>query len=293
MSSGTPVEVRSTTDVVGPMRFSATRLGTWMKCPLQAKFKYTDRLPSDRSAYMAFGICVHAVLDEFYDSPDAEAAVERFLDLWEDPSLVRAAIDYWPDGTDYIKLRDRGEDSIRTYFEKQKLDKGKKIKAEHKFLVPFGEFELTGYVDLLEVRKGVRGNVLRIIDFKTGMYIPRQSVLNLDIQFTVYDYASRQEEFWVGNGIDYPGLPNGEEMFHLYKSIPRVPVWYAVAKGKEVMSRERDEDDHLRLYRLCKEIHHAETLGVYVPKIAEDTCVFCDYTRECAIPIDDTPVGEY
>jgi len=275
-------------------RFSASRLDLWMKCPLQAKFKYADRLPGLRSAYMVYGIIVHQVLDEYHSHFDGEQAVERFLDLWDDPAQLGLAIDVWPEGTDYPTFRKNGQECITQYHERQLWDRDRVVASEHRFLVPIGEFELTGVIDLVLERKTGRGQgrCLRIIDHKTGSWVPRKSALNLNIQLTCYDYATRQPEFWMGNGPDFPGLENGEALYELYKDILRVPVWHAIRKGKEVDSRSRQDEDFMRLYRVCQEIHHAETLGVYVPKISDDTCTMCDFTVECGIPIDDSDEEE-
>lgn len=291
MSSGSAVEVRSSTEAKPKTnwskRFSATKLDTWQKCPLQAKFRYIDRLQVARSAYMAFGIIVHAVLERHYKNPDIEAAVEYFNELWSDPEKTDAAIDYWPENMDWVKFKERGEECVTKWCERQQLDKGRLIASEHRFLVPFGDFELTGVVDALEERTGRGGKVLRVVDYKTGMYVPRISALNLNIQLTTYAYASMQPEFWMGNGPEFPGLPQGDALYQIYKDSPRIPVWFCLPKGKETDSRVRNDEDFLRLYRLCKEIHHAESQGVYVPKISEDTCPLCDFNRECGIPIDD------
>lgn len=293
MSVGSAVEIRSSGNAQASRRFSPTKLDTWMKCPLMAKYKYTDKIPVSRSAYMAFGIIVHQVVDEFFRNPDTEAALDRFYELWSDPEKINAAIDYWPENMDYIKFRERGEDCITKWCERQKMDSGLKVVSEHRFLVPFGDFEMTGVVDMIEERKGKAGKVLRVVDYKTGTFIPRLSALNLNIQLTTYVYASMQEEFWVGNGPDFPGIEDGADLFRIYRDVPRIPVWFALSKGKEVTSRLRKDEDFLRLYRLCKEIHHAETLGVYVPKISEDTCPLCDYNRECGIPMEEYEEGLY
>lgn len=293
MPTGSAVEIRTSRDVVASRRFSPTKLDAWMKCPLQAKYKYTDKIPSARSAYMAFGIVIHQVVDEFFRNPDTEAALDRFYELWDDPEKINAAIDYWPENMDYLKFKERGEECITKWCERQQMDTGRKIASEHRFLVPFGDFELTGVVDMIEERSGRGGKVLRVVDYKTGTFIPRLSALNINIQLTAYVYATMQEEFWVGNGPNFPGLEDGDALFRIYKDVPRIPVWFALYKGKEVASRLRKDEDFLRLYRLCKEIHHAETQGVYVPKISEDTCPLCDYNRECAIPIEEYEEGLY
>ena len=100
MPTGSSVDIRTSSEYKPSRRFSATKLDTWQKCPLQARFKYRDKIPVARSAYMAFGIIVHQVLDERYEDPDLEMALDRFHELWDDPEKIDAAIDYWPETTD-------------------------------------------------------------------------------------------------------------------------------------------------------------------------------------------------
>lgn len=274
------------------MRVSNTMITTWMNCPLQAKFKYVDRLPTKKTSRMTFGICVHQALEDYNIRGDVERAVEIFLDLWDNPEKANAVPEIWPKGTTYGGFREKGIDLIRDYHERQGWESRHIVAQEHRFLVPIGAHELTGVVDLLELKKSARGKgTLRIVDYKTGSKQPYKNTLRLNTQFTIYDYASRQPEFWLGNGPDFaPIAPNAEELWEKLKDIPRRGIYFHLLGSKEIDAGERDDADFMRLYRVIEEVVKAVEHEVYVPDLSAETCVFCDFTDPCGVQI---PEREY
>jgi len=98
---------------------------------------------------------------------------------------------------------------------------------------------------------------------------------------TVYSYATTQREFWVGNGADYPGLPDGEAMFEQLADVDRRSIWYHLWNGAEIDAGTRGDADFGRLYRVCNEIERAIELDVFVPDISGETCIFCPYVKPC------------
>jgi RecB family exonuclease len=152
-------------------------------------------------------------------------------------------------------------------------------------LVPFGDHELTGFVDHIEIKKAGNGHrTLRIVDFKTNSKQPNMQALRLDIQFTVYVYAAMQPEFWMGNGPDFPPLPDGEAMYEIAQRLPVKAIWHHLWTGKEIYAGDRDDGDFMRLYRLATEIQKAMDADIFVPNIGE-ACIWCDYTEPCGIKV--------
>lgn len=267
------------------MRFSASRLKVWMNCPLQATFKYDQHLPELNSGKTVFGSCIHQALEHYNQHGDVDKAIKEFRKIWADPSLIGRTIDYWPRYTTFEGLRTRGVEVLRTYDASLKWDAREVIATEHKFLVPFGKYELTGFVDLLELRKSGKGkNTLRIIDFKSSSRKPTLAQLYTDIQFSTYLYASMQPEFWKGNGVDFPPIANGDWWYETMKDMPRRAIWWHLWDNKEMDAGARDDADFMRLYRVCEQIERATQLQVFVPKIGE-ACTFCPYTEPCGITI--------
>jgi len=275
-------------DMLG--RISASKMSTFMTCPLQAKFQYLDKLPRKQHASASFGTCVHHALDFYNNTGDLNRSVNEFLDVWENPEKLGVTPETWPKGGTYGGMRQRGIEMLRGYHDGLKWDTREVLATEHKFLVPLGEFEVTGFVDLLELRKNKRGkSEIRVVDYKTNKKQPFLNSLHLNIQFTTYAYAAEQPEFWLGNGPDFPAMENGAYYWEMYKDLPRRPIWYQLETQKEMDAGLRDDQDYMRLYRVCKEMAKAVKYDVFIPQISGDSCVFCPYTEPCGIPI---PVPE-
>lgn len=273
------------------MRLSASRVGTWMTCPMMAKFQYIDKLPRKQHAAATFGSAVHKAM-EVYETTggNVDTALATFKDWWGHPEKYGIDPEIWGrgQGQTFGGMMKLGVDAIKGYHDNLKWPVGRQVLAvEHPFLVPFGDFELTGYIDLLETRKNGKGkHVLRITDYKTNGKAPYMVGLKLNIQFSIYDYASRQPEFWTGAGPDFPGLPNGAWQYEMTKDLPRENIWYGIRQNKAFDAGERDDADFQRLYRVAKEIERALDHEVYVPNLSGDSCTFCSYTKECRLPFD-------
>lgn len=262
------------------MRFRQSTLKTWMACPLQAKFKHIDKQPGRQNAKASFGTVIHHAMDLYNQTGDVDAAVDDFAFFWHNPENLGVEPEYWPKYTSYGELRERGVEIIRRYHENLKWEGRQVITTEHRFLVPFGRHELEGTMDLLEIRKNHRGkDVLRVLDYKTNTKQPTKGQLAVDIQFTVYTYASLQPEFWMGNGPEFPPITNGEFLFGALAELPRRAIWYALWTGKEIDCGTREDADFMRLYRVCDEIEKAVEKDVYVPSISGEACTICDFAN--------------
>ena len=259
----------------------------WMSCPLQAKFAILDHLPRQTHARATYGTCIHAAL-EYYatNGNDVEGAIDVFVDVWANPEKLNAAPDFWPKYMTYGGYRERGIELLKAHHEKLRWEERIVIAAEHRFLVPFGEHELEGTVDLLESRKTGKGKqILRICDYKTTSRAPTIESLQNNVQYTVYIYASLQPEFWFGNGVDYPPMPNAETMYNTFFDLPRRGIQYQLIQNKELDAGSREESDFERIYRLIDELQKAIKYNVFVPNISGETCVFCSYVEQCGLTI--------
>lgn len=253
-------------------------MNTWMKCPQQAKFKSVLKLPESQHAKTTYGTCVHDALELYNNSGDVKRAVERFKETWEDPALLNAEVDMWPQNTSWGELRERGISSVLRFHEDNKWETRTIVANEHRFLVPFGEHTLSGFIDCVEIVGSGASKELRIVDYKTSSYTPTHLELRFNIQFTIYMYASTQKEFWTD-------IPNGEKLFEQLKTTKRRGVWYSLWNHRTVDVGPRNDLDMERLYRVMIEIERAMEYEVYVPNLTGDACMWCSYTNLCAAVI--------
>lgn len=277
------------------MRFSASQLRRWMSCPLQVHFDNTIKRPQQQNSKTTFGTCVHDALEMYNKSGDIEESSRRFLHTWENPQLFDAVPDVWARGTTYGSLKTKGIEILDQYHAAHRWEERDIVASEHKFHVPFGDHSISGVVDLMEVRRSQGGKALIITDYKTSSRTPTYAELALNIQFTVYQYATLQEEFWVGNGDEYPGLFNGASLFEEFKAMPRRGIWHNLWLNKEVYVGERDDNDYLRMYRCMIEVAKAIEAEIFVPNISGDSCGFCPYHDVCQVvaPVRDKLLSTY
>lgn len=263
------------------MKFSASQISTWMGCPLQAKYTYIDKRKGEdrQNAAASFGTCIHDALEQYNGDGDMTRAIARFLHTWENPAVLGCEPDVWPKRMTYGGLRETGVQILTEYHETCSWSKREVIGAEHKFCVPFGDHLLSGIVDVIEATS----KRLKIVDYKSAGSRPNYDQLYLNIQFTIYYYASLQPEFWMGYGDKsyYKGFPNGEELYERFMDVERVAIWYHLRTNKEINCGKRDELDFMRLYRCCEEIQKAVERDVYVPSISGDSCIWCPHTDVC------------
>jgi len=273
------------------MRFSASMMKVWQDCSLQVKYKYEDKLEVEERIWSktVFGTIIHAALEHYNNTGSVDEAKELFLLWWNDPLVLDEnikPINMWGRGLTYGGLRSRGVQILDEYHAKNQWENREVIATEHSFLVPLGEHWLSGYVDLLEVKKSARGKEpLRVVDYKSTSKQPYQAELALDIQFTIYTYASMQPEFWTGVSNEHgetAGFENGQELFERFADTERRAIWYHLWGNKEIDAGKRDDMDYLRLYRVMLECAKSRELDVYVPHISGNSCGLCDYVKECA-----------
>lgn len=269
------------------MRFRQSFLKQFMSCPLQAKFAHVDNLPGLQNAKASFGSCIHHALEIYNKTADLDASIEAFTKTWHSPELLGVEPQVWPKYTTYGGLRQRGIEILREYHAKQKWETRTVVAIEHRFLVPFGKHELEGTVDLIELKKSSAGKeTLRVVDYKTNAKAPTRIELGVNIQFTVYEFASHQPEFWLGNGPGFPPIPFVDpEQLDAVEELPRRCIWYQLMQNKELDAGKRGDLDYLRLYRACNEIEKSIESGVFVPDISGETCTFCPYVEPCGLPI--------
>ena len=273
------------------MKFSPSMIKSFMRCPMQAKFNYIDKLPQKQGSAASFGTAVHLALELYNNCGDVEAAERCFTFAWDHPEDFDIAPEIWNRNTSYGQYRERGIEFIRAYHEESKWSEKEIIATEHRFCVPFRNHFISGIVDILETNKA--SNVLKIVDLKTG-YRPSVFNLSFDVQFTSYIWAAQQREFWTGFEPEkekYSGFENGEELFDRFSGADIVGVWYDLRKAKEYEVGQRTAEDYNQLHRCLDQIEKAVELQVFIPNISGEACGICSYQDICPVyngePLED------
>lgn len=268
------------------MKASSSQLKTWGKCSLQAKFQYVDKIDrweTGSAAHMGSG--VHLGLEHLHNGGTVDEAVKIFQDYFDATEPT-----YWNRGGSRSKCLDIGRKMIRNYADVYKWETHVTLGVEKRFMIPFGEHTISGIVDHIQTDKNY--SVLYLDDLKTGAK-PNMDTLHLDLQFTVYEYASYQPEFWIGMESDdpkwpdkYSGFENGEELYEKFKDVPRKNRWVDLKTTKFIDVGNRTEFDYGRLYRMLEMIQRAIDTETYVPSITADACSWCSYHDLCPVYTD-------
>lgn len=169
----------------------------------------------------------------------------------------------------------------------QEMNPADVIASEFRFMVDIGEHQISGIVDSLELPHD--HSSLNIIDAKSGRR-PIFDTLHLDIQFSIYCWASMQKEFWTGYPGEedkYHGIENGEELFEKFSTLPREGYWFDLKTSEAIYVGDRTGRDFGRLYRLIEQVARAVEYDVYVPTLNGDTCTWCDFQDICPVSFDN------
>ena len=167
-------------------KLSYSALQTFNTCPLQYKFAYRDRLPTEQTTMMYFGTIVHQLMEELYAPTLLPVSKEELLHMlitkwksvaYKDTALAKKDI---ADATTILEReceKRYKESDIRT------------IALEQSFSFPItAEFTMRGRIDRVDK---LASNSLEIIDYKTGYNPPSETELKQNLQLATYFLAAK------------------------------------------------------------------------------------------------------
>lgn len=167
-------------------RLSFSHLQTYLRCPLQYKYKYVIKIPTIGSHAMSFGTTMHSTLQKWYETlRQSRERVQQ--DLFGIPTAQDAAVvpsldallaifsaswvDEWYESSEqkqeYFK---KGQDILREFYGRYAPFATVPRSLEQSFSVSIGGCTFTGRIDRIDSAEG-GGSI--IIDYKTGKPKPR------------------------------------------------------------------------------------------------------------------------
>jgi hypothetical protein len=180
--------------VSGEIRsLSVSKIGTFLRCPLQAKFRYKDKIREKSVGVMAAGRVVHAILEAALKPVLAGKALPSDKDLddmfqprWDreiaEESAKEGHLGWTWDADDPEKAVRRESRALVWMARRDILPKIRPKMVERKFNYEMdsaaGKFMLYGVIDLLE-EDG------RLVDWKTVRKVS-DNARTLDVQFPGY-----------------------------------------------------------------------------------------------------------
>lgn len=275
------------------MRFSASQLAAYQRCPLQYFYDRSGEYPRLESSATAYGTvlhhCVHHIERSRANSRPPEEYLREAIATWNHYWLPEniaeingQPIDFYLPRSTWAGLRARGEMVLREYVDLVKNDDSQVLALEHPFEVQVEgtEHTISGFVDRLSIRLYKRKPYISLDDWKTGKV---QYNLRHNVQGHVYAYASTRPEFWEP-------FDNGQEIYEKTKDWPRRFRWISLKDNKHHDGGWRVEQDYRRLAMQVQAVAASKEAGIYVPTLSGESCTYCPYKDSCGgigLPADD------
>lgn len=263
--------------------YSHSRLSTFENCPLKFRFKYVDKVRTERQqgveAFM--GSMVHDTLEKLYKDlrfqkeNSVEDLLEHYRSIWRknwNDEIIIVRKEYTQEN--YRKM---GEEYIRTYYKRyHPFDQNKVIGLESRVIInldPKGRYRLQGYLDRLDYAgKGV----YEIHDYKTNFNIPIKEYLEDDRQLALYALA----------------------VLNNYQDARRVKlIWHFLSVDKEVVL-EKTPEQLKQLKKDTMELIDKVRAEKDYPSRPSALCEWCEFRQICPehkhlYKVESMPVNEY
>ncbi len=171
---------------------SFSQIETFKVCPLHYKLRYILNIPTPPNAALNFGLSVHAVLKDFYNSIKAGAKPSQklILNYLEEDWIKLGYLNKCHEERAYNGAKKLLVDYYKKSFRLNKLP----FLSEYHFTIPL-EKKINKKVDHLRIG-GVMDRVdklkdgIEILDYKTGEKVPTQVEVDNDMQLTLYALAA-------------------------------------------------------------------------------------------------------
>ncbi len=249
------------------IELSATRITTYMDCPLKYRFRYVERIePEAIAPALAFGSCFHRAVKYFHtrlmqgDTPDIRDIEIAFIDEWEAAQTVPIA---W-NGETPLMLERQGLEMLAAYV--NAFDDTTPAQAvESEFRAPvvnltsgevLADIVLVGIIDRLDGEASP-------VELKTASKTWSQHMADSSLQMTLYSY-------YAALTTQKPLINGRFEIVTKCKS-PKV----------QTFRTQRAPHHFDQLYRTIEMIAESIATGIFYPKPSQ-YCPGCDYSEECA-----------
>lgn len=220
---------------------SPTGVQTYIQCPLRWYRRYREHKKEEATNAMLVGTVCHAAL-EIYTKSRGEQTISSCLN--------KAMAD-----NDLIEFGDLAACEKMVKIGADTVDHGKLMAIEQLFSFPFGDVNVTGYIDRVD---RLSDDTIEIIDYKTGLNPKSSWEMETDLQLAMYYVAARA--LWP----EYPNV---------------ICSLLYLRTGKKVT--QSGEDDLVpRLYVYLKDVVDRISAGKFDPRINR-YCAYCHVKHEC------------
>lgn len=220
---------------------SVSKISTFLKCPLQGKYRYVDKIPEKALGIFLFGKVIHAVIERALKAVQIGSKLPSWQDMtdWLPDLFVsetkedeeRKTFCGWDWGDDTLAKQKKDAPPLVKLIREDVLPSIKPVLVEEKFNYSLpskiGPFKIYGVIDLFE-----EGGMLT--DWKTTEKVSNNA-RKLDIQLPAYTIHT--------NGafkLDAGGMSKARKIFLVRGSKPKiVPQNYEIHEGHRQWFRDQ------------------------------------------------------
>jgi RecB family exonuclease len=238
--------------VVG-LRLSYSSISTYETCPAKFKFQYEDKVPTASSPALSFGDSLHQALHRFHSRPVPVAP--SLPELHEMLDMVWVRDGFTTESEEHMYL-EHGRQVLDQYHRENAERYRIPAALEFRFRIDVEGVQIAGTIDRMD---RIPGSGYEIIDYKTSRRLPPQSVIDRDLQLSMYHLAAR--EVW---GIE----PE------------RLTLYYLLPGQRMTTTRSAADVDGLR--RRIATVAERIAAGKFDPH-QNPLCDWCEYQRLCPL----------
>lgn len=227
------------------LRLSASKIQTYLDCPLKFKFAHILQVPTPPRPYFDLGSAVHAVAEHLTKlqlegiEPTEKLAFEILDREWSSSGFQNE--------TQENQAKDKAKEMIRTYLKWVKENPNSPVAVEQRFTVEVGGIPFNGFIDRVE--KTPDGK-FAVVDFKTGGVYENSNSIKENPQMNIYA---------LGVEKLYDQMPEKTSLFYLkHDKIVENPIAPAqVEKVKQTMATKvesilNEEFEATPSYQVCR-----------------------------------------
>lgn len=251
-----PQEEKTINKILIENRFFYSAINTYLTCPLQYKYQYLLKIPTETSAPLSFGNTIHTTLQKFYRKFLSDKKVDEkvLIELFDNNWIPLGYHSSYHEN----RAKEEGKKMLINYYKNFHRPDLKIIALEKPFRFKLGNnYLIVGKIDRIDINKN---DEIEIIDYKTGE-IPDEKKLKNDLQLTIYTLA----------------LLNDQQ---LKPSLDKITVSYHYLQKDKKISLKKTVDEiekaKIKIVELVEKIHQ----NFFDPKVGP-WCDFCPFRIIC------------
>ena len=186
------------------LKIDHSKIETYLKCPLQYKFRYVCKIKAPKSAYPIFGQTIHTTLQHFYqkirsgEKPDKSVLLDIFNNTWISEGFY--------DSAEEERFRQKGERQLNDFYDSNKNDFRPPKNIEEYFQFYLDSILVVGKIDRID---DLDSGSVEIIDYKTGKS-KSQKDADSDLQMSIYAEAVKQTSGTIPERLTFCYLDSNE-----------------------------------------------------------------------------------